>query len=161
MKIKIGKQLPQAIYIHPSYIDELPNVFKSKVYAASKIVGEVEGCNLIKISKKENKVSFMIYSNFDKDPHPPLAHSTLVDIEKESIKEMCFENRNNPPILHRKETFVGEDYPFYNKFRKLTIQEEKAGLLSRNNIGTKNQWRDFLNDKGYEIKGHKVNKTEK
>ena len=35
----------------------------------------------------------------------------------------------NPPILHRKETFLHPTHPLHAKFARLTQQEEKAGLL--------------------------------
>jgi hypothetical protein len=40
-----------------------------------------------------------------------------------------YDTSENPPILHRKETFVTPDYPLYEKFAKLTHQEENWGLL--------------------------------
>jgi len=36
-----------------------------------------------------------------------------------------YSSSDNPPILHRKETFVDQTYPNYEKFAKLTAQEEK------------------------------------
>ena len=63
----------------------------------------------------------------------------------------------NPPVLHRKETFVPSDYPHRKKFEKLTKQEEKHGLFENTKIiGTKNGWDDFLKMKGVRLRGHRV-----
>jgi len=159
MKLKVGKQLPQAVYIHKDYIEQLPDVLRNRVHLATAMVGDTKKYNLVKVSKKEDKVSFMTYTNFDSDPHPSLRHSTVVDVGKDSIKEVDYSKRENPPILHRKETFVGEDYTNFKKFRSLTVAEEKEGLLSRNDIGTKKQWRLLLDTKGFKIKRHRLTKS--
>jgi hypothetical protein len=50
-------------------------------------------------------------------------------------------NSENPPILHRKETFLPKEHPLYEKFARLTRQEEKHGLLDDTpTIGTRNGW---------------------
>lgn len=154
--ITIGKVLPDAVYIHPDYVRELPAPIQVKVGVAEKLVGEIEGCNLIKINKTKEKVSFMVYEDFDKIAHPALLYTVVVDLPKMTTKLWDFETRENPPILHRKETFVGTDYPSYSKFAKLTKQEEKQGLLSRNDIGTRKNWELILNEKSLKISGHQL-----
>jgi hypothetical protein len=54
---------------------------------------------------------------------------------------------------------VAPVYPLYDKFRKLTAQEEKAELLSLNTIGTRNNWELLLAQKGYKIAGHTLRKA--
>jgi DNA phosphorothioation-associated putative methyltransferase len=157
--IKIGKLLPDAVYLHPRYIDQLPPPIQVKIGVAQKLIGEIDGCNLIKINKLKEKVSFMVYEDFDKVPHPALLYTVVVDLPKMSTKLWDFETRANPPILHRKETFVGEDYPGYSKFKKLTLSEEKAGLLSRNDIGTRNGWKNVLEENGRKLSGHTLRKA--
>jgi DNA phosphorothioation-associated putative methyltransferase len=63
----------------------------------------------------------------------------------------------NPPILHRKETFVTPDYPLYEKFARLTAQEEKWGLLEAAAlIGTRDGWERRLVERGVELRGHRL-----
>ena len=63
----------------------------------------------------------------------------------------------NPPVLHRKETFVESGYPNYKKFVKLTTLEEKLGLLTNPiSIGTKEGWKQRLKECGIVIKGHQA-----
>ena len=55
----------------------------------------------------------------------------------------------NPPVLHRKESFLPEDHPLHGKFARLTQQEEKAGLLEDTaTIGTRDGWAIRLREKG-------------
>jgi len=47
----------------------------------------------------------------------------------------------NPPILHRKETFLPPDDPRRERFARLTRQEEKYGLYAETStIGTREGW---------------------
>jgi len=159
-KCKIGKNLPDAVYIHPSAIPSLPSHIRVLLGLADSIAGTIPECNLIKLNKIKRKISFMVYEDFDSVAHPALLYTYVIDVPKANIKLWDFRNRENPPILHRKETFVSPDYPLYEKFKKLTAQEEKAELLSLNTIGTKEGWETLLKQKGLTITGHSLKKLE-
>ena len=159
-EISIGKVLPDAVYIHPGYVRELPPVIQIKVGVAQKMIGEIEECNLIKINKAKEKVSFMVYEDFDNVAHPKLLYTTVVDLPKMTVKIWDFEERENPPILHRKDSFVNSDYLHYKNFLGLTQAEEKAGLLSRHDIGTEKNWLNLLKKEGLEIRGHHLCRIE-
>ena len=102
------------------------------------------------------QVSYLIYPKFDRDPHPALQASVIVRLGRLDVDYRSFIDTDNPPILHRKELFVAEDYPGYAKFKKLTTQEERAGLLSRPGIGTKLDWQKTLESAGYLLRGHRL-----
>jgi hypothetical protein len=66
----------------------------------------------------------------------------------------------NPPVLHRKETFLHPEHEMREKFARLTIQEEKAGLLTdTSSIGTRDGWARRLAQNGFALKGHKLVKA--
>ena len=50
-------------------------------------------------------------------------------------------------------------YPHFEKFRKLTEQEEALGLLSSNNIGYRRPWQELLDSNGIRIENHEVHKA--
>jgi hypothetical protein len=55
----------------------------------------------------------------------------------------CFDYAQsaNPPVLHRKEESLRPDNEQFEKFARLTTQEEKAGLLDEtSSIGTRAGW---------------------
>jgi DNA phosphorothioation-associated putative methyltransferase len=158
---KIGKLLPDALYVHKSYFNSLSPILRVYVGCATKLSGDMTDSNIIKIMRKEKSVSFLVYKNFDKDPHPKLSKSTKIYLKDFKMAERKY-NSDNRPILHRKETFVGEDYKHYNKFKKVTRQEEKAELFERvEKIGFSRNWEDLLKEKGYKYKGHKLFKINK
>ena len=110
---------------------------------------------------KSGKLSYLRYEKFDSNPHPKLLNTTTVMLREQRVRFLEFSDRENPPILHRKETMVDSDYPFYNKFKKLTEAEEKAGLLERGEkgFGLLNLWLERLTEKGYTIRGHQLRRV--
>jgi hypothetical protein len=61
----------------------------------------------------------------------------------------------NPPILHRKETFLAPDHPLRERFARLSAQEEKQGLLDdTTTIGTRDGWQRRLHETGFLLRGH-------
>ena len=87
--------------------------------------------NLLKLHRDQLAVSFLCYPGFDVDPHPVLSHVTMINLNTGSVVRRSYETRNNPPILHRKETVLPTDYARISEFSELSRQEEAAGLLSR------------------------------
>ena len=124
--------------------------------AARAISGNVDDATLVKINRLKPQVSFLVYPDFDTDPHPALQASLVAKLGEIRLKHRYFGDSDNPPILHRKDSFVPESYPGYSKFARLTRQEEKAGLLSRSDIGNRNQWREALADSGLVVRGHQL-----
>jgi hypothetical protein len=59
-----------------------------------------------------------------------LAESVVVDLVTGKTRRDDYRGRANPPVLHRKETFLPPDHPLHPKFAKLTRAEEAAGLLA-------------------------------
>ena len=95
--------------------------------------------------------------DFDTEAHPALNASISIDLQTRRIIHRDYSQRENPPILHRKETFVTPDYPLREEFAQLTQQEEKLGLLkNKSDIGTVNGWAKCLEEHGVEIRGHSI-----
>ena len=122
------------------------------------LVGEVDGANIIKLATDRPKVSYLEYPDFDRDPHPVLRRSTFVRIGALDVDERDYVNAANPPVLHRKETFVANDYPVRQKFARLTAQEERFGLLDTETrtIGHLRGWQARLIECGGALRGHRV-----
>ena len=154
----VGKRLPGALYIHKSALHELPHVLRVYEGCARWLVGEIPGANLIKLATDKAKVSYLEYPDFDRDPHPVLRRTTYIRIGALDVDERDYSESDNPPILHRKETFVTDDYPQRDKFARLTAQEERFGLLSGDTreIGNLRGWQERLAACGVALRGHRV-----
>jgi DNA phosphorothioation-associated putative methyltransferase len=123
-------------------------------------LGEVEGANVIKIHRRTGKLSYLVYPKFEDDPHPALLRSVRVNLRTRQIDTNDYTERANPPVLHRKETFLLPDDPMREKFARLTTQEEKHGLLDdASEIGTREGWARKLSERGFALKGHRLVKS--
>ncbi|MBX3319177.1 MAG: DNA phosphorothioation-associated putative methyltransferase [Nitrospira sp.] len=151
----IGKLLPSHLYVHRSAEDELPPLLRVLLFAGKEIVGDMP-YDLVKFAKDGRALSFLQYQNYDEDPHPALLRSVKVFLPKTTYDIREYASSPNPPILHRKETFVLSNYPFFEKFRKLTEQEEAAGLLSSSEIGYQRPWKELLQSRGARIENHQL-----
>lgn len=145
----VGKRTPSALYVHRKALPSVPPVLRVLEGCARRLVGEVEGANIIKIHRELAQVSYLGYPDFDVDPHPALAGSLLVHLQSFKISYRDYTMSSNPPILHRKEEFVMSDDPDCAKFRSITTQEEQLGLYDDpQSIGTTQGWRNALDRQG-------------
>lgn len=156
----IGKVLPDALYVHQSALDFLPPLLRLFEGCARAYIGRVDGANVIKLSRSEFRVSYLSYPDFETDPHPALTASVRVDLQTFRVKFRDFSTYVNPPILHRKETFLTPEHPWRGKFARLTRAEEQNGLYKETSrIGTRNGWNEVLAAKGCRFKGHRLIKS--
>ena len=153
----IGKRLPNALYVHSNALSKLDSVLKDYEARARKLVDNLDRATIIKFGIDRPKISYLYYPDFDRDPHPQLHQSIVVDLATEEVAIRQYHNSHNPPILHRKETFVGKDYPLYQTFAELTQEEEALGLLDNSrHIGTLQEWTRLLLQQGISLVHHRV-----
>ncbi|MFW6359266.1 MAG: DNA phosphorothioation-associated putative methyltransferase, partial [Chroococcales cyanobacterium] len=157
-KSPVGKQLPNAFYVHLSALSSLCESLQTYEQKARSVVEkDIAEATLIKYSFSEPKISYLFYPDFDRAAHPPLQASLQVDLVTFEVSYRSYHDSTNPPILHRKETFVTPDYPHYQTFVQLTQQEKALGLLTQSRyIGTLQEWEQKLRDRAVEIQGHQV-----
>jgi len=151
----IGKKLPDSLYVHHTAEAQLSPLLRLMILAARQIVGELE-YDLIKIAHDGKKLSFLRYPNFEDSAHPELAYSVRVYLPTASYGIKNFRDSDNPPILHRKETFIDTFHPRYSEYADLTAQEEGLGLLGRSDIGTRKGWHAVLQEKGLRVVGNSL-----
>ena len=156
-KSTVGKHLPSALYVHSGALSNLDSVLRDYENQARKLVKNLDHATIIKLGTDRPKVSYLYYPDFDRDPHPQLHQSIVVDLATEQVSVRQYHNSHNPPILHRKETFVGTDYPLYQIFAELTKREVALGLLDNSrHIGTLQEWTRLLLQQGISLVGHHV-----
>ncbi|QLE55603.1 DNA phosphorothioation-associated putative methyltransferase [Nostoc sp. TCL26-01] len=156
-KSKIGKLTRGALYVHVSALPAIDPLLRIYEGCASRTIGRVDGATLIKYYTDKPQISYLFYPDFDTDPHPALQASITIDLKTLYVTHRDYSTRANPPVLHRKETFVTTNYPLYEQFAKLTQQEQELGLLQdKSEIGTRAGWEKCLAAHGVEIRGHEV-----
>jgi DNA phosphorothioation-associated putative methyltransferase len=153
----VGKLLPNALYHHRGALESLDPLLRIYEGCARAYLGEVEGANLIKLHRHSGKVSYLVYPDFETDPHPALLRSIKLNLRTREIESTDYAHSANPPVLHRKETFLLPDHPLRTKFERLTRHEERAGLLDETaTIGTREGWLRRLQEKGLATRGHRL-----
>jgi DNA phosphorothioation-associated putative methyltransferase len=144
--VKHGKMLPTAIYLHHSAIDEvlpevLPEVLLQFIRRSMTDLKLTPNWNLLKLYKRDFKITLLHYPDFDDYAYPALAQSTTIDLAELTYRSANYSKSENPPILHRKETFVLENHPHIETFRAVTEEGENIGLYQNaKTIDFKQQW---------------------
>ena len=149
--LKIGKNLPGSIYVHASNFIDLPaDLAKLALETANNFNISDNSWNIVKFYKRDFKLAYLYYPGFDQDSYPELHLSQIVDLNSSSIRKSDYSKSDNPPILHRKETFVPDSYPLKNLFKDITHEGEVIGLYENTKrIGFKLNWERLIKSKGH------------
>jgi DNA phosphorothioation-associated putative methyltransferase len=153
----VGKQLPTALYVHRSALGALPPLLQEMEAQTRQWLEEHQRdrFTLVKFQSDALKLSYLVYPDFDDDPHPTLEQSIQIDYLNQAVLPRFYSDTNNPPILHRKDTFVLSDYPHYDRFVHLTRQQDALHLLEQSReIGFYRSWHQRLLQSGIEIHDH-------
>ncbi len=141
----IGKRLPDALYVHVSVLTYLDPVLQAIERTARSSTALADKATLVKFSLTKSQLAYLFYPDFDTEAHPALQSSLQVNLDTLQTTSRDYSTTDNPPILHRKETFVAPDYSHYAAFTWLTQQEEAMGLLDNpRDIGFRNAWEQRL-----------------
>lgn len=154
--LRIGKKLPDAVYLHRSAVGMLPPELLELVAKAEAITGlSSSGWDLLKLSRSKPQVSLLSYPRFFEEGFPSLDVAYTVDfLEGKSTRRA---HDGNKPILHRKESFLRPDAANLSTYRVLTKQAEDAGLFENTRtIGYQRQWDELLAKKGLRVEGHRL-----
>lgn len=159
--VDFGKRLPTALYI--CRLDDwtmIPVELAATVERAMKAADPDSTWNLLKLHTDQVAITFLTYPNFDEDPHPALAEATKINLNTGAVVRTDYRARANPPILHRKETFLPPGDGRIEPFAALTRSEEGEGLYrDTSRIGLRLQWQTLLNRKGLKYEGHRLVRT--
>jgi len=155
--LKYGKRLPTAIYVFRQADTDFGREL-NQVLAILETQHELDAkFNVIKFRTDELKVSFLCYPDFLDEAHPALRYAVTIDLVTGKARHTDYGDNHNPPILHRKESFLPEAHPERATFDALTRSEEAEGLYQHPaTIGFKLNWERLLNEKGLIIKGHRL-----
>ncbi len=157
-----GKSLPGAHYVFRPNHNDLPQPLLAEIQRAQTAAVPAMAWNLLKLHLNEFALTFLSYPDFDNDPHPALAEATKINLNTGSVLRTDYRKRANPPILHRKETFLPPDDPRRMVFAAMTRREEEAGLYrDPSRIGLRVQWLTLLKRLGLAYEGHSLISVEK
>ncbi len=153
--LEYGKSLPDAVYILRPKADEIASALFLEIQRAEAAAKPSPDWNLVKFHKDQTAITFLVYGDFFGEPHPVLAEATKINLKSGTVVQTDYRGRANPPILHRKETFLPTTHPRRDEFAALTKQEEEAGLYQNpTRIGHRQYWQTLLRQKKLKYEGH-------
>jgi DNA phosphorothioation-associated putative methyltransferase len=152
-KTQYGKDLPDAKYVHVELIPYIPQpVIELLVETQKKLLLESFVFNVLKFHTRDFKISLLHYPTFFEESYPVLSKSCTIDLVRNKQRVVSYENSKNPPILHRKETFLPPDHPSIPEFTEITKEGERIGLYENTKkIGFKQNWERLIKRKGYQL----------
>jgi DNA phosphorothioation-associated putative methyltransferase len=160
-RIPHGKRVHTALYVYRGEGAKFGEALDLLLGGIVQRCGIAPEFNVVKFRTDELKVSFLSYPDFLSDGHPALQHAITVDLVTGKARHTDYANNINPPILHRKESFLPSEHPWRAQFKALTRAEEAAGLYDHAaTIEFKLNWEKLLQSKGLVITGHTVEKAE-
>ena len=160
-RLSFGKRLPSAHYVWREKGVALQESLDSLLKHLEEKYGISPEFNVVKFRTDELKVSFLSYPDFLTDAHPVLRHAITIDLVTRKARHTDYADNINPPILHRKESFVPVDHPRRGEFEALTRAEEEAGLYEEaTTIGFKLNWERLLQSKRLVVNGHTLEQRE-
>ncbi len=148
--LRFGKQLPDAVYLHKSLISEASPELAIFTKNIAETMEVSDGSwNIVKYFRRCFKMTLLNYPDFDHYAYPGLHQSFTLNLSKLSLRKADYSSSENPPILHRKETFVSKTHPLYALFESITQEGEATGLYDKpRSIGFKKPWERLINSKG-------------
>ena len=153
----VGKLLPDALYVHHTALERLSPLLRVYEGCGRQLAGAVDGLTVVKLFRRRPRVSYLAYEDFDRVAHPALRSAVVADLRRLDLRYRDYTGSANPPVLHRKERFVADDYPARQRFARLTAREDRLGLLqAASAIGTRAGWQAVLSDHGVSIRGHRL-----
>ena len=153
-----GKRLPASIYLHKDALPDIDAAIVDLIQTAAKEFGvKPKDWDLVKLYRRDLKISFLSYPGFYEYPYPALRKSITIDLTTGVARKTNYAKSTNPPILHRRETFFVNKTSEIESFSIFTKQGEDAGLYeNKRKIGFKENWDKLINRKGYylDAEGH-------
>jgi len=151
--LDVGKNLPDSVYFHKDAFSDVPEALSKFIIIVAKALKiDDANWNLIKVFRKDFRLSLLNYPSFFEDSYPVLEQSVNVDLTQLSHRVTNYSEQENPPILHRKETMIQTNHEYHDHFCILTQEGEAAGLYENSRmIGFKQSWERLIEKHGYEL----------
>jgi DNA phosphorothioation-associated putative methyltransferase len=153
--MSVGKRILDDLYVHIDAAERrLDGAHWDSVSAArEQLHGQAHTPNVVKLNLRTGRFSLLAYPDFEIAPFPELAASWTMS-EAGEFSYRTYQDSLNPPILHRKELLVPEDWPQRTQWVDLTKTAESIGLFDETRaIGFRLNWERLIASKGYRLVG--------
>jgi DNA phosphorothioation-associated putative methyltransferase len=115
-----------ALQLHSSLVPRLPAVLRAYVGCASRLYGEVEAADLVKIHVQSGKLSLMTYDDFAGKPLPKLLERVKIDLRAQRVQFFDYGDAEAAQVLYDKSRYVTPDFERYAE--QVRFDEALGGL---------------------------------
>lgn len=148
-----GKRVGGFAYFHRDALALVRDDARKAVEAAA-AMADFEW-NVAKYSP--DRLSLLLYEDFGQVAFPALLKAFAYDPDSGAFGVTDYSRRENPPILHRKETLLPPDDPRLLAFLAVTRKAEEKGLFAdTKRIGTRAAWQRMLSEAGLKTDGPRL-----
>ena len=155
-KGSVGKRAGGFVYVHRDALAAAGERVADAVWRAAASHPGLEW-NVAKVADTRataGKLSLLLYEDFSSSAFPALLRAATLDAASGTFAVTDYSARDNPPILHRKETLLAADDPRIPAFRAITAKAGERGLFrDTKKIGTRRAWERLLKDAGLRTEG--------
>ncbi|MDE0242551.1 MAG: hypothetical protein OXQ84_20545 [bacterium] len=143
-----GKHVGATSYFHLDLVRTRPAIAETLHAIWRRYAGAaLPDYNVLKL-QPPSRVSFLTYDDFA-SPFPVLVRSLAIDLAACAARHTDYRDRDNPPILHRKELLLPADHPLAAPAAALTVRlEARSAFADPRRIGTVDGWSRALADVG-------------
>ena len=154
---QVGRLTSNALWIHRDAVPRLSPILRIYEGCARAYVGSMDDMNIVKLHRFSGKVSYLSCDGFENEPHPSITSTVKLSLRSRRLEYFDQSEFANPLVLDQKERMVAADHPSRNKFKRLSRQEMKRGLIdSASELLTQRQWQERLNMHGCYHRGHRL-----
>lgn len=104
-----------SLQLHASLVPRLPAVLRAYVGCASRLYGEVEAADLVKIHVQSGKLSLMTYDDFAGKPLPRLLERVKIDLRAQRVVFFDYGEAEAVQVLYGKARYVMPDFKRYEE----------------------------------------------
>lgn len=111
-----------SLQLHSSLVPRLPAVLRIYVGCASRLYGEVEAADLVKIHVQSGKLSLMTYDDFAGKPLPRLLERVKINLRNQFVQFFDYNDNAQVQLLYTKSRYIDSDFDRYQD----QVEFEKA-----------------------------------
>lgn len=150
-----GKRIAGAVYVHVSALSDHARDLVQRACELAAV--PFDRVTVAKFATDAPGLSLLDYPRFREDGFPTLQASWTIDLDAGTANLRDYSDRDNPPVLHRKEQMLRPDDPDVPQFARLTAQSESAGLFADTAIiGHAAAWEEELVARGLAVVDHEL-----
>lgn len=145
-----------SLQVHSSVIPRLSPALRVYVGCASRLYGDVETADLVKIHISSGKLSVMTYEGFDK-PLPRLSERVKINLRAQRIDFFEYDETQPEQLLYMKSRFLPPDFEGVEAQRKFDRSLDALQLFDFSDFGPSGEsFRAVLETRGYFLRGHQL-----